>query len=164
MTKQEIIFVTSFKNIGRENWNCYNLSNGRYIDYFYTLVNNIKYKLVVYLENDIKEIVIKNKTFSENIQFEDLNRVDTFYNKYIENDKIIITSDIYKNKIPDYRQKLPEHLYSEYNLINHSKINFVRHTKELYPNYLYYAWIDFGRMNESIENIPKNIDISLSFY
>lgn len=161
MTNQEIIFVTSFKNIGRENWNCYNLSNGRYIDYFYTLVNNIKYKLVVYLENDIKEIVIKNKTFSENIQFEDLNRVDTFYNKYIENDKIIITSDIYKNKIPDYRQKLPEHLYSEYNLINHSKINFVRHTKELYPNYLYYAWIDFGRMNESIENIPKNIDMSL---
>jgi hypothetical protein len=161
MDNQEIIFVTAFKDIGRDKWNCYSLSNGRYIDYFYTLVNNIKYKLVVYLENDIKELVTKNKTFGENIIFKDLSSVNTFYNKYIENDKMIITSDNYKNKIPDYRANLPEHLYSEYNLINHSKINFVRNTKELYPNYLFYAWIDFGRMNESIDNIPKNIDISL---
>lgn len=161
MDNQEIIFVTAFKDIGRDKWNCYQLSNGRYIDYFYTLVNNIKYKLVVYLENDIKEVVTKDKTFGENIIFKDLNTVDTFYNKYIENDKMIITSDDYKNKIPAYRANLPEHLYSEYNLINHSKINFVRNTKELYPNYLFYAWIDFGRMNESIDNIPKNIDIGL---
>jgi hypothetical protein len=72
-----------------------------------------------------------------------------------------MNSDIYKNKIPEYRNYLPEHLYSEYNLINHSKINFVNKTKELYPDYKYYAWIDFGRMNESIDNIPKNLDISL---
>ena len=27
--------------------------------------------------------------------------------------------------------------------------------------YLYYSWIDFGIMNENIENIPNDIDISL---
>ena len=161
MSDNELIFVTAFKDINRNNWQHYNLSNGRYIDYFYTLANNIKYKLIVYLEDDIKNIVIKNKSFGDNIIFEDLKKVNTFYNKFIDNDRKIITSEAYKNKIPDYRKHLPENLYSEYNLINHSKINFVSHTKKTYPNYLFYAWIDFGRMNETIDNVPKNIDISL---
>ena len=110
---------------------------------------------------NIKDIVNKNKTFEKNIIFENLNNVNTFYNTFIENDKKIIESDIYKNKIPDYRKISPEHVYSEYNLINHSKINFVRHTKMLYPNYLFYAWIDFGRMNDANENIPQTVNISL---
>lgn len=161
MTTEEIIFVTAFKDINRGDWEHYNRTIGGYIDYFYTLANNIKYKLIVYLENDIKYVIIKNKTFNENIIFEDLNNVDTFLNKFIENDKKIIESEKYKNKIPDYRKTSPEHLYSDYNLINHSKINFIRDTKEKNPNYLFYAWIDFGRMNESIDNIPIDIDISL---
>jgi len=161
MDANEIIFVTAFKDINRTNWEHYNRSTESYINYFYTLANNIKYKLIVYLEDDIKNIVVKNKTFNENIIFEDLNNVNTFLNKYLENDKKIIESEIYKNKVPDYRKKSPEHLYSDYNLINHSKINFIRDTKEKNPNYLFYAWIDFGRMNESIDNIPIDINISL---
>jgi len=161
MDNQEIIFVTAFKDINRDKWEHYYLSNGRYIDYFYTLANNIKYKLVVYLENDIKEIVTNNKTFNSNVIFKDLNSVDTFFNKFIDNDRIIINSDAYKNKIPSYRKILPEHLHSEYNLINHSKINFVNDTKKLFPDHLFYAWIDFGRMNEDLDNVPRNIDISL---
>ena len=51
--------------------------------------------------------------------------INTFYNKFLEIDRNVMNSDIYKNKIPIYRKNNPEHLYSEYNLINHSKINFV---------------------------------------
>jgi len=159
MDSLDIIFTTAFKDINRENWNCYEMSTGRYIDYFYTLSDNIKYKLIVYLESDVKDIVTKNHSFNSNIVFEDLNSVNTFFDKFIEKDEIIINSDIYKSKIPDYREHLPEHLYSKYNLINHSKINFVKQTKELYSGYSFYAWIDFGRMNETIDNIPRNIDI-----
>ena len=161
MYDKEIIFITAFKDINRTNWKHYDRSTSSYINYFYTLSDNIKYKLIVYLEKDVKDIIVKNKSFNENIIFEDLDNVNTFFNKFIENDKKIIQSEIYKNKIPDYRKNSPEHIYSEYNLINHSKINFLRDTKEKYPDYNFYAWIDFGRMNESIENIPKNIDISL---
>ena len=161
MSSLEIIFVTAFKEINRGDWKGYEVSTQRYIDYFYTLSDNIKYKLIVYLESDVKDIVTKNHSFDSNIIFEDLNSVDTFFNKFIEKDEMIIHSDIYKKKIPDHRKLQPEHLYSKYNLINHSKINFVRHTKVLYPGYSFYAWIDFGRMNESIENVPKNIDIDL---
>jgi hypothetical protein len=161
MTTEEIIFITSFKDINRSNWEHYNRSTDGYIDYFCTLANNIKYKLIVYVENDIKDIIIARQDFNENIIFEHLNSVDTFLNRFIENDKKIIESEIYKNKIPDYRKNSPEHLYSDYNLINHSKINFVKDVKKKNPNYLFYAWIDFGRMNESIDNIPIDINISL---
>lgn len=161
MSDTEIIFVTAFKDINRDKWEHYSLSARRYIDYFYTLSDNISYKLIVYLEDNIKHIVIKNKQFRENIIFEDFNKVNTFFNNFIEDDIKIISSKEYKDKIPYNRKHLPEHLYSEYNLINHSKINFISHTKKLYPNYLFYAWIDFGRMNESLNNIPRDIDINL---
>jgi hypothetical protein len=159
--ENEIIFTTAFKEIDREKWKHYPVSTGRYIDYFIQLGKYIKYKLIVYLEEEIKDIILKKTSFNENIIFCELSKVNTFLNEFLEKDTEIMNSDIYKNKIPEYRNYLPEHLYSEYNLINHSKINFVNKTKELYPDYKYYAWIDFGRMNESIDNIPKNLDISL---
>jgi len=157
----DIIFTTAYKDINRGNWNNFVRSNKTYIDYFYNLADNIKYKLVVYVECDIKEIMFNEHTFNDNIIFIDMNGVYTFYQKYLEKDKIIINSEIFKGKIPENRKNKPECLYSEYNLINHSKINFVANTKRIFPNYKYYSWIDFGIMNEKIENIPNNIDISL---
>jgi hypothetical protein len=161
MSDKDIIFITAYKDINRNNWEHYSASNDYYINYFYNLANNIKYKLIVYLEDDIRNQITNSNKFNDNIIFENLNEVDTFYDKYLENDIKIINSDIYRKKIPEWRCHSPEHLYSEYNLINHSKINFVRHTRELYSDYKFYAWIDFGRMNCDIDNIPKNLNISL---
>jgi len=90
-----------------------------------------------------------------------MNNVNTFYKKYLEKDKSIIESEMYKNKIPAHRKNNPEHLYSEYNLINHSKINFINYTKNKYPDYKFYAWIDFGSMNYDVINVPKNINFNL---
>ena len=159
--ENEIIFTSAFKEINRESWKSYQVSTGRYIDYFIDLGKNIKYKLIVYLEKEVKDRIFSKTSFNENIIFRELSEVNTFLNEFLEKDTEIINSTIYKSKIPDYRNYLPEHLYSNYNLINHSKINFVNKTKELYPDYQYYAWIDFGRMNESIDNIPKNLNVSL---
>ena len=139
MPDNEIIFTTAFKDINRKNWKHYNATNDYYINYFYNLATTITYKLIVYLDDDIRSVIANNKQFNDNIIFKNLNDVDTFYNKYIENDRKIMNSDIYKKKIPEWRSHLPEHLYSEYNLINHSKISFVRHTKDLYPDYKFYA-------------------------
>jgi len=159
--ENEIIFTTAFKEINREQWNCYQVSTGRYIDYFIDLGKTIKYKLIVYLEKEVKDRIFNKTSFDENIIFCELSEVNTFFDEFIEKDEEIMNSTIYQDKVPDYRKNLPEHLYSDYNLINHSKINFVNKTKEQYPDYLYYAWIDFGRMNENMDNIPKNLNISL---
>lgn len=158
MTK-EILFVTAYKDIGRSNWEYYRRNNDEYIECFLNMANNIEYNLVVFINDDIRQLLVSHGFCPKpNIFFYDLPE-DTFLTKYgqIEND--IINSAEYKSKIPTKRQTCPEHWCSEYNLINHSKINFVRSAKDLHPGYDFYSWLDFGCMYH-IEDVPKNSDIS----
>ena len=155
----DVLFVTAYKDINRESWQHYVLTNDYYIERFIRLTNNIQYKLIVYVE-DSKMNKLKCYTFKPNIIFKKFEDVDIFLDKYLEKDKEIMTSEIYKSKIPDHRKINPEHIYSEYNLINHSKINFVRHSKNLYPNYRFYSWIDFGFARETT-TVPKNINFPI---
>lgn len=157
---EDIIFITAFKDINRKNWNNFRRSNDQYFSNFYNLAKNIEYLLIVYLEQPIID-KMKDIKFNDNIILKDLNDVDTFYNKYIELDNQIIDSDEYKSKIPIHRQNNPEHCQYGYNLINHSKICFVKHTKTYYPNYKFYSWIDFGSFNQCVENIPKQLNLNL---
>jgi hypothetical protein len=157
---KDIIFTTAYKDIHRGQWEGFVRSNQTYLNYFYNLATHIPYTLVVYVEDPIKEMM-KEHVFRDNILFVDMNNVSTFFDKYLEKDKQIIQSETFQQKIPPHRKKMPECVYAEYNLMNHSKINFVNHTKKLFGDYEYYAWIDFGTMNEKVENIPKQIDVSL---
>jgi len=165
-----ILFVTAFKDIRRENWPHYGLSNGRYLDYFCDLASNIEYPLVVYLDADVKRQLFETRAyrvgaFKPGVELRDLAAVpDTFYETFLKKDREIMASAEYRAELPDCRRDMPEHNHSEYNLINHSKINFVRDAKVTHYEckgvlYDFYAWIDFGRMNERIENIPSNLDL-----
>jgi hypothetical protein len=62
----------------------------------------------------------------------------------------------YKGKLAPHRVNNPEHLYASYNLVNHSKINFIRHAKSLYPGYEFYSWLDFG-MCRNVDDCPFNV-------
>jgi hypothetical protein len=155
----DILFITAYKDIGREKWSHYKRTNIEYFSYFINLTNNIKYNLIVYIEYDILKKLLGYTKFPSNICFIDLNKIeDTFYNKFLEIDRNVMNSDIYKNKIPIYRKNNPEHLYSEYNLINHSKINFVKDASVKFPNYEFYSWIDFGYVR-TLDSLPRNIKI-----
>jgi len=151
----KIIFVTAYKDIGRSNWKTFKRSNEEYLNYFINLASNITYKLIVYVESNIRRILSKYK-FNSNIIFYDLEPVNTFYNKYIHIEKDIINSEEYKLKIPNERKSHPEHFSAEYNLINHSKINFIKNAKELHPYHDFYTWIDFGCVR-NLDDLPKNI-------
>jgi hypothetical protein len=131
-------------------------TNDEYFEYFFKLAKNIKYNLVVYVDNNIKTLLLSKMTFGPNIIFKNRTDVFTFIDKYLDDDKKIISSENYKNKIPNERKQNPEHIYSEYNLINHSKINFVSNARDCYPEYSFYSWIDFGYAREE-KFIPKNL-------
>lgn len=156
-----IIFTTAYKDICRELWNHYGRTNERYFAAFRNLAEHVQYKLVVYLENDIKDEVLKKGPFSDNIIFVDMRTVNTFYDIFLELDKKIISSEQYKRLIPHERSVNPEHVFSEYNMINHSKVNFLQNTRTLFPEYDYYAWIDFGSINENVTNIPKTMNFDM---
>jgi hypothetical protein len=135
-------------------------TNDEYFEYFFKLAKNIKYNLVVYLDNDVKTFLLSKMEFGPNVIFKNINNVFTFIDKYLEDDKRIISSEIYKNKIPTERKQNPEHIYSEYNLMTASKFNFLNNARTCYPEYSFYAWIDFGYVREE-SSVPKNIDVNL---
>ena len=158
----KIIFVTAYKNIGRHNWKFFQRNFEDYCFYFMNLANNIKYNLVCYIEDDVKGYLKSKFKFNDNILFENLNKVDSFLKKYNNLTKDIINSEDYQNKIPNDRKTNPEHLHSEYNTMNFSKLNFLKFTKEKYDCYDFYAWIDFGCIRMwSMDSIPKNINLQL---
>jgi len=158
---EKILFTTAFLDIGKKKWNSFQYSNDTYIFYFCQLVKYISYPLVVYVDENIKNIILSQISIPDYIYIRDIHEVDTFYNKFLENEQQIISSSSNKNKNPEYKQNQLEHNYAEYNLINHSKINFVSESKKHFPSFFYYAWIDFGSIHSSIDQIPRNIDFSL---
>lgn len=155
----DIIFITAFKDIGRSSWkNNFQRYTIVYIQYFMNLVNNIDYKLIVYVNGNIYEF-LKKINLNNNITIINSTDVDTFYKKYIDKYNEVMNSDLFKVKLNPQRLENPECWSADYNLINHSKINYIQHAKNNYPDYNYYAWIDFGCIRD-IKNVPKNIDYS----
>ena len=152
--KQDILFVTAFKNIKRNQWKVNARSVEDYLKNF-MILTKLPYTLIVYVEPEIK----KQIPFLPNVIVRDFDEVDTFYDKYLERDKQIMKSEAYQSMVPERRKIHPEHLYSEYNFINHSKINFVSHAKRLYPHYAFYSWVDFG-FSGFMKNIPCPIRVS----
>lgn len=154
----DIIFVTAFKDIGRNAWKTHIRTNDDYFNYFFNLANNINYKLIVYVDNEVKNELLIKYHFTDNVIFKNIDCVLTFYEKYLNEETEIINSNIFKSKVPTNRLgHHPETWNAKYNLINHSKINFVNYTKKIYPNYKFYSWIDFGYVR-NLNSLPQNID------
>ena len=156
----DICFITAYKQLVRKDLV---FSSKYYIDGFLKLANNIKYNLVVYVENHIlDQIKTVQHKFNSNIIFINIEDVeDAYIYKYRDIDTKILQSDEYKNMIPDYRKHLPEHNDLLYNLINHSKINFIKHAKTKFSDFQLYSWVDFGRFNDNINNIPANLNTDI---
>lgn len=140
----DIILITSYRDIGRNRWSSIPRSTESYCEAFYTYASRIKYNIIVFVDENTKKYLQTKYLLPATVIFYDIDICETFYHKYLAIESSIINSTVYKQKIPLSRKKCPEHLYAEYNLVNHSKINYVAEAKRLYPNYKFYSWIDFG--------------------
>lgn len=136
------LFVTGFKNIGRDNWETFQRSEQVYINKFLKMANafhSANHKLVAWVEPYVSQ-----KCNTARCEFLNINIISHFLGKYETIEQAIIDSPEYKILVPLHRKTKPEHIYAAYNLINHSKVNMIAHAKRLFPNYDYYMWVDFG--------------------
>jgi len=154
-----ILFVTAFKDIHRKNWHIIPRTNDEYIEQFMNLARTIKYRLIVFVEPFLKEI-LSTKNLPSTIELVDSSLVTTFYDRFIENERAMITSDTFTTKVPADRKGAPEHWCAEYTMVNHSKINYVAYCKRAYPAYEFYSWLDFGCIRNTVEDVPVNINFS----
>lgn len=119
-------------------------------------------RLVCFVEKDIREICEQQVPSSLFVNYTDLDSVSTFLSKFEDLEQSFIDSEEYKRSVPEQRRLNPEHNYAAYNLINHSKINFIAAAKKMYPMYDYYMWTDFGCPDYPTEELnvsavcPKN--------
>ena len=159
----KIVFTTFFKNIGRNNWKSFNRSSDLYVSRFINLAKKINYDLVVYLDSTLIEELKSKLVNKSNIKLIDIDSVDSPYQDYLKNDKNIIECEEYQESIPEYRKQNTEHSQLGYNAITNCKISFVENTFKLHHHYDFYAWIDFGILQDYGSHdkiVPSNLDLN----
>jgi hypothetical protein len=155
MSENSNLFVTAFKDIGRNNWNAYYRRNiDEYFNNFGRLLK-CGFKLICFCDYEIGEILKNKYNFNSIYSYDSDN---TFF-KYLNKQREIINSDYFNNLIK-HRKLYPECSIPEYNIVNHNKVIFLKRAKQLFPNYTHYTWIDFGFMSEDqyiISNFNWNL-------
>jgi hypothetical protein len=136
-----VLCITAFKEINRGEWADKGVLHSRstedYLNWFVNL-SKLNITLICFCDEPIASEIRSRSSFKNIFPYDES---DTFF-KYINTETMIMNSPYYKRIVGS--SSLPEHSVPEYNIVNHSKVNFIRRAYEMNPGYSHYAWIDFG--------------------
>jgi hypothetical protein len=166
---KNICYVTVYYDINRKNWTRFGRTFEEYLETFDPYLklfnkNNCENDILIVFIDKKYENILKSK-INENINIKIIPIDNDFMLKLpmwktIEKEREIMNNQEFKN-ILGWRQNFPEHVFPEYSLINHSKIDFISWiiTNNI-MNYDYYSWVDFGffKRKEHIPNKLMDID------
>lgn len=176
---KSITIVTAFIDIGRGEWdNQYKRSTQFYIESFLHYLK-YPYQMACYIDDRYIDEILEHyvKSPYRNKMFIPINKRWLKNNihawKQLELDKEIISSQKYKeymqqrlrimypdgaSNVESQKYIFPENQYSEYNIINHSKIDFIMHAIEngfiLDTTDTITCWCDFGYFGTQHDNDP----------
>jgi len=141
------ICVTALYDIGRKDRNF-----DFYIDNIKKLLQ-FKMPLIIFCNNSTYN-KLKDINHEHYVQFivREFEELD-FYKKHYSEIKNNISSESYKRNVKHYGR--PETVYSEYNIIQYSKFDFISEVKQI-VNSEYYIWIDAG-VPRFFDNVPTDI-------
>ena len=156
---KEITLVTAFFDIDRGNWTEKSRSVDNYLDSFLNYLN-VDYKMIVFIDDRYIDKILNNQ---KNKQFIPINRKWLNNNIWawaqLARDRKIMESQYYRNLVGNSIN--PENNYSEYNIINHSKIDFINYAINNNLTTDFICWVDFGYHFSILKNIetlfPRNI-------
>lgn len=161
MSDVRIYYATCFYDIGRSDWETFPRTFDDYLAEFEPFVDLFnkedrqKHQLFVYLdtahlgrfekylqknepaaERNIHVVPITEKWLEKTTQWKDL-----------EKEREVMGSEEYKKTVGD-RVKFPESRFPEYTMINHIKIDLLKHVYDYFVrgdvSKSYLAWVDFG--------------------
>jgi len=167
MSDSDITLVTAFYDIGRENWEAnFKRDVSFYIDSFLTYLD-YDYKMICYIDDRYINKILEKYAESQykNKLFIPINRNWLDENihawKNVERDRSIMQNKEYQDLLKSHRlpkmypdgipesnlrnHLCPENVFPEYNVVNHSKIDFIVHAiKNGYITTKFTGWTDFG--------------------
>lgn len=155
----DIVFVTAFLNINRDNWNNYKRTNKSYIDAFmFYLIKNIN--IIVFIDESIYDeykIILNNYIHNIRCQGNFKTKIIPINIDWLQNHSLcwkkndlqrdIMNTFYYKSLVLERIKKgCPENIYPEYNTVNHCKIDYIKYVidnKYVGENDIL-CWTDFG--------------------
>lgn len=180
----DITMVTSFYDIGRGKWNNEFIRSSQYYIQSFFKYLNYPYKMICFIDDRYIDEIISEyiKSKYRNKIFIPINKEWLIENirawRNYERESTIINGDDYQNYIKKERMRLippqyfnvdkningylfPENVYPEYNLINHSKVDFMMYAKKCgFIKTTMICWSDFGffySQCKTNETYPINI-------
>lgn len=168
--EKELVFVSAFFNIQRSHWKKYQRPIDYYIQSFVTfldLYTKSSYPMIVYLDQRYLQHPLIQKYISHpNLRWIPIDENWLYENilswKKLEVAKKIMSSLHYKNLLQHrIQQEYPENIYAEYNMINHAKIDFIKHAIDhrFIQPHQFVCWTDFGYFYSvySDHRFPKKV-------
>jgi hypothetical protein len=149
----ETVLVTAFFDVGRSGWR----KSPKDTETFYMasfqhyLQGQMANKMVVFLDKRLIHLLPNNIKEEYRVQIIpiDYEWLETNTKSWQQRDTAtrVMQSTLYKTLLQDrIKEGYPENIYPEYNLINHSKIDFIVYAIKhgLVPPGALVAWTDFG--------------------
>ena len=136
---QKVLWVSAFRDIGRERWAHAYRSNDEYFACFERLVDPLGKDLVCFIDEPHADRVRKLGVRTLPFDIE-----DTYIPKHYPRQKELIDKKQFHQLLPEHVRMCQEYTNPDYGLTLYSKQCFIRRASELFPDYTHYAFIDFG--------------------
>lgn len=148
-----ITLITGFLDIGRTQWENSTRTTESYLSAFDEYLR-YGYKMIVFLDDRYIHLYVDENGHSKhtNKTFVPINRdwllTNTQSWSQLKRVQDIMSSTEYRETVKEriMVHHVPENIYPEYNLINHSKIDFIHYAiqHQLFPPDDWVCWSDFG--------------------
>ena len=152
--KRKPVIVMALYDIGRDNWDNFNLS---YNTYLWWMKNTLSLdsNFVIYTEEKFKDEIEKNRRefdpdfIKTKLIVKPLEELE-YYTEYHDKLDLLMSSGEFKDKC---HHNVPEVTQPLYNVIMFNKLSFLKDTKD--NNYFdsdYFIWADAGGLRENISD------------
>lgn len=156
--EMSLCLVSAFLDIGRGNWRVFRRSIAQYFVHFLPYTN-MKHEMIVFMDDKYIDNLRQLCCNAPHITIIPINREWMSKNihayQQLHREVAIMRSSNFR-KLIYHRHAHPECSQPEYNIMQHSKVDFVCYAIEKKLSQAeYYAWTDFGYF-QNPSRVPKN--------
>lgn len=156
MTLYNTLYITAFKDIGRDHWKHFPRTTQEYMNAFFTLYDHCP-NLIAFVDQ-ASQAHLRNHGGVDMTRVYDYEEDQNFWSSpYKEMEQEILQRPAFRATLTPEWEHTPQMNHAEYNMVNHNKVYFLKRAQEMFPDYTYYVWIDFAYLRYAGAPVPANL-------